>query len=122
MASVRKRRGQWAVVWRDSTRAQRVKFFGMGNAGREAADAYLAKIIPQARQKRLPTVDPKITIAAYAQRWLDQIEALVHARERKPRTLEHYDDMLRLHIEPRLGAVKVRDLGRADAKELLLDK
>lgn len=122
MASVRKRRGQWAVVWRDSTRAQRVKFFGTGNAAREAADAYLAKIIPQARQKRAPVVDPNITVGGYAQRWLDQIEALVHAGERKPRTLEHYDDMLRLHIEPRLGPMKVRDLGRSDAKELLLDK
>lgn len=30
--------------------------------------------------------------------------------------------MLRLHIEPLLGATKVRDLGRADAKELLLTK
>ncbi len=30
--------------------------------------------------------------------------------------------MLRRHIEPRLGATKVRDLGRADAKELLLDE
>src|SRR5262245_52532857 len=109
MASVRKRRGQWAVVWRDSARAQRVKFFGTGNAGREAADAYLAKTIPEARQKRIPVVDPKITVAAYAQRWLDQIEALVQAGERKPRTLEHYDDMLRRHIEPRLGTRKLRE-------------
>ena len=122
MASVRKRRGQWAVVWRDGTRAQHASFFGTGNDAREAADAYLAKVIPQARQKRRPVVDPKITIATYGQRWLDQVEALVQAGERKPRTLEHYDDMLRLHIEPQLGTLPVRELGRGDVKELLLTK
>lgn len=122
MASVTKRRGQWAVVWRDALRAQRVKFFGAGNEARQAADAYLAKVIPQARQKRRPVVDPKITIAAYGQHWLDQLEALVHAGERKPRTLELYDDILRLHIEPHFRTVSVRDLGRADAKDFLLAK
>jgi integrase len=122
VASVQKRRGQWAVVWRDGTRAQRARFFGTGNDAREAADAYLAKVIPQARQKRQPVVDPKITIATYGQRWLDQVEALVQAGERKPRTLEHYDDMLRLHIEPQLGTIPVRELGRGDVKELLLTK
>jgi len=122
MASVVKRRGQWAVAWRDGLRTQHVKFFGTGNEAREAADAYLAKTIPEARQKRRPVVHPKITVAAYAQHWLDEVEALVLAGERKPRTLEHYDDMLRLHIEPHLGTIPVRDLGRADVKRFLLDK
>ena len=67
-------------------------------------------------------MDPKITVADYGQRWLDQVEALVHAGERKPRTLETYDDVLRLHVEPRLGAIAVRDLGRADVKDFLIAK
>src|SRR5689334_13273683 len=122
MASVVKRRGQWAVVWRDAFRSQRIKFFGTGNDAREAADDYLAKVIPQTRQRRRPVVDPKITIAAYAQRWLDQVEALVQAGERKQRTLETYDDILRLHVEPVFGTVAVRNLGRAEVKDFLLAK
>lgn len=122
MASVTKRRGQWAVVWRDGMRTQHVKFFGTGNDAREAADSFLAKTIPQARQKRHAVVDPKISVAGYAQHWLGQVEALVQAGERKRRTLHLYDDILRLHVEPRFDTVPLRELGRANVKDFLLAK
>lgn len=122
MASKTKRRKQWVVVWRDGMRKQRTKFFGKGNNASDTADAFLAELIPQARQKRRPVVDPKITTTDFGQRWLDQVEALVQAGERKPRTLETYDDVLRLHVEPRFGPTPVRDVGRAEVKDLLLDK
>lgn len=44
-----------------------------------------------------------VALAEYAGRWIDQ-------RNIKPRTRSMYRDLLRLHINPRLGKVPVKDL------------
>src|SRR5262245_55433804 len=70
-----------------------------------------------ARQPTRPVVDPNITMNAYAERWLDAVEATV-----KPRTRESYGKTLRLHILPTVGAMKIRLLHRGLIKALLIEK
>ncbi len=49
----------------------------------------------------------------------DVLPAWREWRRLKPRTLENYDDHVRIHIEPRFGRMKVRDISRADLKTWL---
>lgn len=51
--------------------------------------------------------DPTITVSELIERWRDGRAAV------KPKTARIYDDYVRLHIEPRWGKVRVRDVQRA---------
>jgi integrase len=113
MACVTKRRGKWAVDYRDGAGVRRVRFFDT----RQEAEDYYARVIPESRQLLRPAVDSKITMAAYADRWLGQIAATV-----KPRTYESYSKTLGLHILPMFGAMKVRLLHRGQIRALLTRK
>jgi hypothetical protein len=59
-------------------------------------------------------VDPDITLAAYAERWLALIAATV-----KPRTVESHEGALRCHILLALGKTKVRQLFKGQTKTFL---
>jgi len=61
---------------------------------------------------------PDITLTEYASRFLSECEA----RLVKERTRERYEGALRVHILPRLGRLKVRDISRPVVKELLIGK
>jgi integrase len=63
---------------------------------------------------RRPAVNPRITVAAYAEEWLT-----LQAPRLKRRTLELYADQLRRVIGPTLGQVRVRDLSRARIRRFL---
>jgi len=118
MACVTKRRGKWAVDWRDGAGARRARFFKT----RGAAEDFLAKAIPESRQMVRPVVDPNLTVTAYAEHWGTQLAAMVQGATLKPRTLESYADQLRLHILPALGSERVRNLHRARVRVFLVAK
>ena len=114
MACVRKRRGKWVVDWRDHLGVRRWLTF----ATKKAADDVLGDKIKESRHAVLvPSVDPDITVDAYADRWLQAIKATV-----EPRTLDSYTQLLRLHIRPALGPLKIRAVHRGHIKALLARK
>lgn len=113
MACIRKRRGQWVADYRDGGGVRRWRTFGT----KRAAEDFLAKTIPEVRQGKRALVPATITVAAYADRWLNLIASTV-----KPRTLVSYARTLRLHLLPALGAWRVQRLDKGGIKGFLADK
>lgn len=72
----------------------------------------------EAQRASCPAVDPDVTIAAYAERFVTSCKA----RGVRATTLTRYEGSLRHHLLPRLGAVKVRELTRPMVKALLAEK
>lgn len=113
MACIRKRRGKYVVDYRDGAGVRR---WVTCDTKREADDV-LSEKVRTSRQATRPAVDPKLTLEAYSQRWLDLISSTV-----KPTTLRSYRDTLRLHILPALGRTKLAQLHKARVKLLLTAK
>ena len=59
-------------------------------------------------------VDPDISVEDYSKRWLDIVQATV-----KQATYDSYSNMLRLHVLPAFGSVKLRQLQRGRIREWL---
>jgi integrase len=110
MACVRKRRGKWVVDYRDGAGIRR----WITCETRRDADAILDEKRRESRQGTRPVVDPDITIEDYSTRWLAIVQATV-----KQATYESYRNMLRLHVLPAFGVVKVRQLQRGRIREWL---
>lgn len=110
MACIRKRRGKWVVDYRDAAGIRRWNTCET----RRAAEDLLTEKLRESRQPSRPAVDPDITVAAYAERWLTLIAATV-----KPRTVESHEGALRCHILPALGKTKIRQLSRGQIKTFL---
>ncbi len=81
---------------------------------REAENLLAARITE--RQDPLPP-QADIPFPEYADRWMAHIAAQL-----KPRTVESYAQLLRLHLMPRFQNVKLRDIARAQVKQLIADK
>jgi len=113
MASIFKRRGRWVLKFRDVTGRWRSPSYPTRRKAEEAS----VGVVEQRRQTVVPVVNPDITVAAYAQRWLGQIAGTV-----KPSTVEHYRQRVRIHIGPAFGAMKVCQLHRGAIKALLAEK
>ena len=117
MACVRKRKknGEEVYVadWRDALGFRRMKFCTTKNE----ADAVLADAIKESQQRTRPLVDPNVTVEGYGAHWL-----AMRAPDLKPRTVQSYRDVLRLHVLPTLGEKKVRRLVKGDIKALLVAK
>src|SRR6202171_5968883 len=98
MASIRRRRRAkqdvWLVDYRDAS-GHRYRITAMTKA--EAED-FLAEKIRERRLPGLPSRDRDITVAEYRQRWLATVAA-----EIKPRTLQGYEQLWRLHVKPAFG-------------------
>src|SRR5712691_3148295 len=113
MACIRKRRGRWVVDFRDSAGIRR---WVTCETRHEAEDVLDGKR-REARQATHPVVDPNITVAAYAECWLELLAASV-----KPRTLTMYRGYLRLHLLPAFGTTKLRQLAKGRIKAFLAEK
>ena len=109
----RGRPGRFILDWTDAAGVRRWQTFKT----KSEADDALARVIPETRQRTKPTVDPRITLSAYAERYLASIAVTV-----KPRSLEAYTAALKHHILPTLGDVRVRSLSKASIKDLLVGK
>ncbi len=113
MACIRKRRGHWVTDYRDGGGVRRWRTF----ATKRDAEDFLAKTIPEVRQRKRAVVPVTLTVAAYAERWISLITHTV-----KPRTLESYASTLRLHLLPLFGAWRVQHLDKGGIKAMLADK
>ncbi len=113
---------QWKGAWwlfvnhRGQRKAKRV---GVGDTGKKAAKEAAQKL--QARLAlggpvREETETP--TLAEYAPTWLKSYASV----ECKPRTYELYDSMLRLHILPTLGSLRLSEITRGEIRKLLAAK
>src|SRR5919202_3287926 len=58
-----------------------------------------------------------LTLGQYLDKWLPNIKDTV-----RQRTWERYEQLVRVHIKPSLGSVKLKDLTRADLKNLYGEK
>jgi integrase len=58
----------------------------------------------------------RLTVADFAERWLGAIRSTV-----RPRTIEIYESLIRVHIVPRLGRIKLARLSPADLQRAYAD-
>jgi integrase len=84
---------------------------------RRDADEHLAQVLREAQQPARPVVPTTTTVEDYASRWLG-----IAAAQTKPRTHASYEQLLRVHILPTLGSVRVRELRRGRIKAFLSTK
>jgi integrase len=63
----------------------------------------------------LPVKVEKQTVAQYLERWLTESAKL----STRPRTFERYEQLIRLHIVPEIGSVRLEKLAPADVQRLL---
>ena len=106
-------RQQWVADYRDGSGHRVQRFFRT----REEAEETFAKAVIVAQQKTRPDLPTSITFAQYAERWLAQ--GRTHL---KPASCEAYDRMLRLHLVPAFGGLRLRDLQRGRIKAVLTEK
>jgi integrase len=111
MACIRKRRDVWVLDYRDGNGTRRTPSFRT----RAEAEDHADRVGAFARcRHRVPTVDPQITIAAYATRWLGQLKPLLKraAYEAHAVAVAHY-------VAPQLGRRRVVDLSRGEVINFL---
>ncbi len=113
MACIRKRRGKHVVDYRDATGRRR----WVTCETRRQAENVLGEVLRESRQPTRSAIDTEVTVRDYAGRWLRVIRGSV-----KPKTLTSYDYLLREHVIPAFGHVKVRLLHRGGVKAFLGDK
>ena len=111
----RAKRDVWIVDCRD---AAGVRHRLTANT-REQAEGLLADKITESREAPTAAIsaDRDITLSEYGARWLGAV-----ATELKPRTVTSYRQLFRLHVEPALGTLKLRDIQRAHVKSLVTVK
>ena len=118
MASIRKRRRAkkdvWVVDYRDGAGRRHLVTC---RTRREAEDVQAQKTLESRQGGPVSVVDAGITVQAYGRRWLGQVAATV-----KPKTLRSYEQNVRLHIVPALGAVPVARLRVGLLRSLLVEK
>jgi len=113
--AVSKRRGKWVADFRDAFNIRRVPSF---DTKAEAETAEAKGKLEKNGQTTKPVIDPDITLTDYAARFLSECGA----RLVKDQTRERYERALRVHVIPRLGRLKVRDVSRPLVKGLLVGK
>jgi len=75
---------------------------------KRTAEAWLRDVLDQARDGRLPgMVRTGLSFAAASEEYLRWLE---HDRERKPSTLRDYRSIIRAHLLPPFGDVRIEDL------------
>ena len=118
MASIRKRRRAkrdvWVVDYRDGAGRRHLVTC---RTRRDAEEVQAQKTLESRQGSPLAVVEPSITVRAYGRRWLGQVAAAI-----KPKTLRGYEQNLRLHILPALGAVPVARLRVGLLRSLLVEK
>jgi integrase len=113
MASARVRNGRFIGLYRDADGGQRSA--GTYPTKREALKAaQLAElgVMPVMTEFLMPEkIRGKVTVAAYAAEWLPSHPV-------SPRTREVYEQILRKHIIPALGARTLADVTSADVRQM----
>jgi integrase len=89
-----------------------------------AAENELKKALAERRHNADSGISGSTRVRDVGERWLAHVEALVEAGDRSPRTLETYQSAWKLHVEPALGSLQVREAttGRCEAWLVALRK
>jgi integrase len=117
MASIRKRQRAsgyvWVVCWRDPAGRQRLQTC----ASKEEAQLVRAQLVTslqQVREPLAPDLDARISVQDFAGHWLGQARATL-----REKTLTSYEQLLRIHINPTLGRLPVREVTQGRVLGLL---
>ena len=102
--SARTGKTTWEARYRDSTGTYKYEKC----ASFEGAKARLAEVNHRVNRGEV-VANTSVTLA-------DVIEGWVEWRKVKPRTASTYDQHVRVHLLPRFGRMKVRDISRAELK------
>jgi len=118
MVSIRRRKrvkgDKYVVDYRDGAGVRRLVTCNT----RTQAENVAGEKMQEAGQTTIaPTLDINITIAEYGTHWQRALVASV-----KPATYEVYEKMLRVHLVPALGWMRVRQLQQARIKTLVANK
>jgi integrase len=116
--SIKKYVGKRGVTWRavvdigtHPMTGKRIQRRVSAKTRRQCEEA-VATLIVDAKN-RLVAHDGTMSVAAFAARWLEGKRGHV-----RPSTLRRYDDLLRLHVLPSIGTLKLRDLGPLQIQRL----
>ena len=113
----RRKDGRWCAVvnlgWENGGRKRKYLY---GETRAEVAAALVKTLRDKAQG--LPVVVERQTVGQFLERWLDD-SARVSTR---PRTFERYVQLVRLHIVPTLGPVRLEKLAPSDVQRLLNEK
>jgi integrase len=109
--------GRWAAQIdlgrRDGKRLRKVLY------GATAAEVQAQLLKARSDKARgLPVKLEKQTVAQYLGRWLTEYAQL----STRPRTFERYEQLIRLHIAPEIGAIRLEKLTPGDVQHLLNHK
>jgi len=99
--------------WRDHTGARRWRSF----PSKPEAEQALADVLRESGIAAVAVVDPRITLGAYADRWLEHVKPVL-----KPATFRSYSYALDVHVPAVLKTLRLRQLARAHVRELLSAK
>src|SRR5437879_3317397 len=113
--SKRGRPGRWIVDYRGPDGDRKWKTFKNERAAEKYCDE-MKDLLKGLTKDDADAFDS--TVAAYAKhRWLKEVKAV-----RKPRTHESYDEMVKVHLIPAFGKMRVRDLTRRRITKFLVGK
>src|SRR5262245_16873525 len=117
MASIRKRKRAtgdvWIVDYRDHAGVRRWVTY----ATRREAEEGRAEKVAEAKQARPRPANPNVTFEEYAAEWLEE-----HTGDLRPSTKRGYDQVLKHHLRPAFGALRVRVLHVGHIKTILAEK
>src|SRR5437764_150338 len=106
--------GRWEARYWDSREGKRRSVYGATAAEVAVArDKALARV-----RERLPVPDGRYTVGKLLDEWLQSR----HDVERRASTLRDYATVIRLHLKPTLGGVRVKDLTTRHVLDLLTAK
>lgn len=97
----------------DGTR-KRIHFY---STSRQEVHDRIADKIAQGR-KGIPTPDREWTLGAYLDYWLETVVAV----KNRPRTADNYATVVRIHLKPALGHIRLAKLSVQDVQRLLNNK
>jgi integrase len=109
-----KRGKRYVADYYDGFRRRRWKTFRT----KEAAKKFWHEQLAARGGALLPSLDPDISLTAYAERYI----AALPARGIRPKTVIRVSGALRGHILPKLGGLKAREVSRPRVREFLLGK
>ena len=115
-----KKHGSWsfiADVGEDEVTGKRKQVKRGGFPTQTAAQDALDKLLNQVRTDTY-VADDGTTVAAWLNQWVDERQALGKIKDT---TADGYRDHIRVHLVPRIGRLKLRDLRPAHVQRLLED-
>src|SRR5262247_1693592 len=113
MACIRKRRGRYVVDYRDAIGIRHYPSFA--TRAEAEAEADRLGVFRHKRGRLRPSVDPRITVAEYAARWLETIRPPILKR----RAYQAHAKAVALYVVPQLGDRRVTELRRSDVAAFL---